>query len=47
MARLEENVRAAGIQLSEAEVHEIEDELPRGAVVGERYAPALMENVNR
>jgi aryl-alcohol dehydrogenase-like predicted oxidoreductase len=46
MARLEENMHAACIQLSDEEAHKIEDALPRGSVAGERYAPALMEIIN-
>jgi aryl-alcohol dehydrogenase-like predicted oxidoreductase len=46
MARLEENIHAASIQLSDEEAHKIEDTLPRGSVAGERYAPALMKIIN-
>ena len=46
MARLEENIRAADIRLSDEEAHGSEDALPKGSVAGERYAPALMEIIN-
>ena len=46
MTRLEENIRAADIRLSDEEAHGIEDALPKGSVAGERYAPALMEIIN-
>jgi len=46
MARLEENIHAASIQLSDEEAHKIEDALPRGSVAGERYTPAMMETIN-
>ncbi len=46
MARLEENVRAAEIEVSEQDLNRIEQALPKGSVVGERYAPAMMKIVN-
>ena len=46
MSRLEENIQAAVIELSDDEVHAIEDALPKGSVAGERYPPALMEIIN-
>jgi aryl-alcohol dehydrogenase-like predicted oxidoreductase len=46
MDRLEENIRAADIRLSDEETRRIEDALPKGSVVGERYAPAMMEIIN-
>jgi aryl-alcohol dehydrogenase-like predicted oxidoreductase len=46
MARLEENVHAAGIRLSDEDLNRIEHALPKGAVAGERYAPAMMQIVN-
>jgi aryl-alcohol dehydrogenase-like predicted oxidoreductase len=45
-ARLEENVRAADLQLSDEDLNRIENALPKGSAVGERYAPALMKIVN-
>jgi aryl-alcohol dehydrogenase-like predicted oxidoreductase len=44
---LEENLAAAGIQLSPAELEQIEQALPRGAVAGERYPAPGMHTVNR
>lgn len=46
MSRLEENIQAAVIELSDEEAHAIEDALPKGSVAGERYPPALMEIIN-
>jgi aryl-alcohol dehydrogenase-like predicted oxidoreductase len=46
MARLEENVHAAGIRLSDEDLHRIEHAFPKGAVAGERYAPAMMQIIN-
>lgn len=46
VARLEENVRAADIALSDEDVNRIEHALPKGAVSGERYAPEMMKIVN-
>jgi aryl-alcohol dehydrogenase-like predicted oxidoreductase len=46
LARLEENVRAADIPLSEPDLDRIENALPKGSVTGERYAPAMMKIVN-
>lgn len=40
--RLEENVRAAGIGLSPADIDQINAALPAGAVVGARYPTDLM-----
>jgi len=46
MSRLEENIQAAVIELSDDDAHAIEDALPKGSVAGERYPPALMEIIN-
>jgi aryl-alcohol dehydrogenase-like predicted oxidoreductase len=46
MSRLEENIRAADIRLSEEDLSRIEHALPKGAAVGERYAPASMKIIN-
>jgi aryl-alcohol dehydrogenase-like predicted oxidoreductase len=46
MARLEENARAADLVLSEQDLSRLEAVLPKGSVVGERYAPAMMKIVN-
>ena len=44
---LQENLAAADLQLSAADLDQIERELPRGAVAGERYPAATMSTVNR
>ena len=46
MARLEENIHAADVKLTEQDLSRIEHSLPKGSVVGERYAPAMMNIVN-
>jgi len=46
MDRLEENIRASQVALSEQDLSRIERALPKGAAVGERYAPAMMKNLN-
>ncbi len=46
MARLEENIRATDIKLSEEDLNRIEYALPKGSVAGERYAPAMMKIIN-
>jgi aryl-alcohol dehydrogenase-like predicted oxidoreductase len=46
LARLEENIGAADLHLSEQDLNRIEDSLPKGSVEGERYAPAMMKIVN-
>jgi aryl-alcohol dehydrogenase-like predicted oxidoreductase len=46
-AHLDENLGAANIQLSTAELDEIQQAIPRGAVAGERYPAATMSTVNR
>jgi len=46
MARLEENIHAADVKLTEEDLSRIEHSLPKGSVVGERYAPAMMKIVN-
>jgi aryl-alcohol dehydrogenase-like predicted oxidoreductase len=40
--RITEAVDAAGLQLTEDDLDAIEQAVPRGAVAGERYAPALL-----
>ncbi len=47
VARLEENVRALDVHLSESEVARIEEALPKGAAAGTRYDPAMLQLVNR
>jgi aryl-alcohol dehydrogenase-like predicted oxidoreductase len=44
---LEENVAAASIALSPADLEAIENAVPAGAVVGERYAESSMRLVHR
>src|SRR6266700_834797 len=46
LARLEENIRAADVVLSEEDLNRIEHTLPKGSAAGERYAPAMMKIVN-
>jgi aryl-alcohol dehydrogenase-like predicted oxidoreductase len=47
VARLEENVRAADLHLTEADVAKIEQALPKGAAAGTRYDAAMLELVDR
>ena len=44
---LEDNVAAAGIELSPSELERIDAAFPLGAASGERYAPRAMQAVNR
>ena len=44
---LEENAAAAKIQLSPAEVAELEAAVPENEIAGERYVPAGMKNIDR
>jgi len=44
---LEENVAAADIVLTAADLAAIDQALPAGAVIGERYAPEGMRALNR
>jgi aryl-alcohol dehydrogenase-like predicted oxidoreductase len=46
-ARLEENARAVNVKLSAADLGAIEAIAPKGAASGQRYAPGMMEMVNR
>lgn len=46
MERLEENVRAADVHLTEGDVARIEEALPKGAAAGARYDPAMLELVD-
>lgn len=46
LERLQENVRAAEIKLSDEDVQRIEQALPKGAAVGDRYAPEMMKILN-
>jgi len=47
MARLAENAGATDVRLTAADLAEIDRIAPKGAAVGQRYAPAMMEMVNR
>jgi aryl-alcohol dehydrogenase-like predicted oxidoreductase len=47
IARLEENAAASDVRLSPADLDAIERVAPKGAAVGQRYAPAMMDMVNR
>jgi aryl-alcohol dehydrogenase-like predicted oxidoreductase len=47
IARLEENVAAADVQLTAEELDRIERFAPKGAAAGERYAPEMLELTNR
>jgi len=46
-AHLEENLPAVGIQLSASELDQIQRDIPRGAVAGERYPAPTMHTLNR
>ncbi len=45
--RLEENIAAAGLQLSSSDLREIEDAVSKVTIQGDRYPPHLMEQVGR
>ena len=45
--RLEENVAALDVRLSEADLARMEQLAPRGAAAGKRYDPAMLDLVNR
>jgi aryl-alcohol dehydrogenase-like predicted oxidoreductase len=47
LERLEENVAAAGLQLSASDLARIESVAPRGTAQGERYHPNMMALLNR
>jgi aryl-alcohol dehydrogenase-like predicted oxidoreductase len=47
IARLEENAAASDVRLSPADLDAIERIAPKGAAAGQRYAPAMMDMVNR
>lgn len=44
---LEENIAAEAVVISEAEMAEIAEALPKGAVAGERYPASMMTFINR
>jgi aryl-alcohol dehydrogenase-like predicted oxidoreductase len=47
LKHLDENLQAAGMQLSEVDLRKIEAAIPRGAVAGERYPVAHMPMLGR
>src|SRR5690606_28855591 len=47
ITRLEENVRAVAVRLSPEELARLDAIAPKGAAVGDRYAPGAMEMLNR
>ncbi len=47
VAYLEENMAAADLHLSDAQLRRLTDAVPPGAVAGERYAPSGMSTVNQ
>lgn len=47
LERLEENAKAAGVELSELDLARIEKSIPRGATSGARYPEPAMRAVNR
>jgi aryl-alcohol dehydrogenase-like predicted oxidoreductase len=46
-ARLEENVGAVDVHLTDTEIARIEEALPKGAAAGTRYDPAMLDLVDR
>ena len=44
---LEENIAAGSIIISEVEMGEIIEALPKGATAGERYPESMMKLINR
>ena len=44
--RLEENVRSADVVLTPDEMNQLNQVAPKGAVVGDRYAPEMMQLIN-
>jgi len=47
LTRLEENVRAVDVTLSEDELRRLDEILPPGAALGTRYPEAGMASLNR
>jgi aryl-alcohol dehydrogenase-like predicted oxidoreductase len=47
LQRLEENIGAAGVELSDADLREIEQAAAQIHIVGERYAPQQLAMVGR
>jgi aryl-alcohol dehydrogenase-like predicted oxidoreductase len=46
VARLEENVGAAGLHLTGADIARIEDAVPKGVAAGTRYDPAMLQLID-
>ena len=44
---LEENIAADSVEISAAEMAEIDEALPRGAASGDRYPASMMAFINR
>jgi aryl-alcohol dehydrogenase-like predicted oxidoreductase len=44
---LEENIRALNVKLTSDEVRRLDEAVPRGAAVGERYPEATLKLLNR
>ncbi len=44
--RLEENAKAAEVELTEEDLTRIEEALPRGSASGDRYGEQMMRAVN-
>jgi aryl-alcohol dehydrogenase-like predicted oxidoreductase len=47
VARLEENVRAADVRLTDSDIARIEQALPKGTAAGARYDPIMLDLVDR
>lgn len=47
LSRLEENAAAAGVELTAADLAELDQAMPPGAAAGDRYQAAAMQAVNR
>jgi len=47
VARLEENVRAADVRLTDSDIARIEQALPKAAAAGARYDPIMLDLVDR
>ena len=44
---LEENVAAADVELSDAELRRLDEAFPPGVAVGERYGPGIIDTLDR
>jgi aryl-alcohol dehydrogenase-like predicted oxidoreductase len=47
VARLEENLAAADLRLTSADLARLDAIAPRGVAAGARYAPPMMDMLNR